>query len=147
LVLSEDNYVATGMVPTQYSSKKKLVYNSEFKSKLDFSKNNSGKTGTVSTGSPEKGNYKIGKKNINLVFAKNVSVSAVDEFPLTEQKDNLPNDNELESESEGALANDYCIFTIPFEDVGTTQRCCPQLAPIITYLTMGELPEDNNKLS
>jgi len=74
------------VITTQYNSKKKVIYNSEFKRKLDFSKNDSAPTGTVSTGSPEKGNYKIGKKNNGLVFSKNISVSAVDEFPLTEQK-------------------------------------------------------------
>jgi len=35
-VFSEDNYVATGTVSTPYVTKKKLVYNSEFKNKLDF---------------------------------------------------------------------------------------------------------------
>jgi len=97
--------VAAGTVSIHHSSKKKLIYNSEFKSKLDFSENGSAPIGSVSTstGSPEKVNYKIGKKNDNLVFAKNVFVSAVDEFPLTEQSENLLTDNELESESEDAL--------------------------------------------
>jgi len=40
-----------------------------------------------------------------------------------------------------------CIFSIPIEDIATAQRSCPQLAPIINYLTTGELPEDNDKLS
>jgi len=139
--------VSTCTVPTQHSTKKKLIYNSEFKSKLDLFENGSAPTGKVSTGSPEEVNYKIGKKNNGLVFSKNISVLAVDEFPLTEQRENLPNDNELESESEDALANNSCIFTIPVEDVRTAQRYCPQLALNITYLTTGELPEDNKKLS
>jgi len=65
-------------------------------------------------------------------------------LPPTEQGDNLLNDNEPENESDNALSEEYfSIFSIPVEDIGTAQRFCPQLAPIINYLTTGKLPEDN----
>jgi len=121
----ESNHVATGTTFPATATNKKLIYKSEITNKLDFSENDSGSIATVSTliGSPEKLNYKTEKKNNKLFFSKNISVSTVDEFPLADKRGNLPIDNELESESEDALANDSCIFSIPVEDVGTAQRC------------------------
>jgi len=61
--------------------------------------------------------------------------------------ENLGNVIEPEGESDDELSVDGYIFFSPIEDIGTAQKACPQLAPIIDYLTTGTLLENNYKLS
>jgi len=61
--------------------------------------------------------------------------------------ENLVNVIEPEGKSDDELAHEGYIFSLPIENIGTAQKACPQLAPIIDFLTTGTLPENNDKLS
>jgi len=72
-----------------------------------------------------------------LDFPEKNTVAVGTGFLPTEQPIILINDSERESESDDSLPGDSYIFSIPIEDIGIAQKLCPQLGPVINYLTTG----------